>query len=146
MRQLVYTMFVSYDHASFNLWWIKSLVKYQKVSKYYAVDCRSIHCTKKAKNVSFLFQIFSWDMKSFLAYLLSILFLNAKHLVRKLFFDFLNLQTSQMGGNFIVLFHHLLSLNWSGYLLKCRSLALRNFYENNSLCMIVIIIVVITIA
>ena len=85
-------------------------------------------------------------MKSFLAYLLSILFLNAKHLVRKLFFDFLNLQTSQMGGNFIVLFHHLLSLNWSGYLLKCRSLALRNFYENNSLCMIVIIIVVITIA
>ena len=53
---------------------------------------KSIYCTKKAKNFSLLFQIFSWDMKSFLADLLSIFFLNAKDLVRKLFFDFLNLE------------------------------------------------------
>ena len=65
-------------------------------------------------------------MKSFLADLLSILFLNAKHLVQKLFFDFLNLEASQMGSNFLVLFHHLLSLNWSGYLVMCQLLALQH--------------------
>ena len=56
-------------------------------------------------------------MKSFLGDSLSILFLNAKHPVRKLFFDFLNLEAFQMGSNFLMLFYHLLSLNWSKYLL-----------------------------
>ena len=35
-------------------------------------------------------------MKSFLADLLSVLFLKVKHLVQKLFFDFLNLEAFQM--------------------------------------------------
>ena len=84
---------------------------------------RPIYRTKKAKNFSLLFQIFSWDMKSFLADLLSNFSLNAKHLVRKLFFDFLNLETSQMRSNFLVLYHHLLLLNWSEYLVMCQLLA-----------------------
>ena len=40
MRQLVYTMFISNNSASFHLWWKENLIKYQKVSKYYANDCR----------------------------------------------------------------------------------------------------------
>ena len=38
MRQLVYTMFITSNHASFHLWWKQNLVKYQKVSKYYVCD------------------------------------------------------------------------------------------------------------
>ena len=41
MRQLVYTMFISNNRVSFHLWWKESLVKHQKVSKYYAIHCRS---------------------------------------------------------------------------------------------------------
>ena len=37
-------MFIFYintnNHASFHLWWKENLIKYQKVSKYYAHDCR----------------------------------------------------------------------------------------------------------
>ena len=39
MRQLVYTMFVANHNASFHFWWKENLVKYQKVSKYYAHGC-----------------------------------------------------------------------------------------------------------
>ena len=39
MRQLVYTMFISNNCPSFHMWWKESLVKHQKVSKYYAIDC-----------------------------------------------------------------------------------------------------------
>ena len=42
MRQLVYAMFITNNHASFYLWW-KKLVKYQKVLKYYAYDCISLN-------------------------------------------------------------------------------------------------------
>ena len=35
MRQLVYTMFISNNRASFHLWWNRNLLKHQKVSKYY---------------------------------------------------------------------------------------------------------------
>ena len=97
---------------------------------------------RRQKLLSF-FQIFSWDMKSFFADLLSVFFLNAKHPVRKLFFDVFNLQASQMESNFLVLFHHLLWLNWSEYLVMCQLLApqhqelVRNFYENNRLNMII---------
>ena len=67
--------------------------------KWYNIDrprlrcrvARSIYCTKKAKNFSLLFQISSWDIKRFLADLLSIFSLNSKHLRQKLFFDFVNL-------------------------------------------------------
>ena len=32
-------MFITPNHASFHLWCIENLVKYQKISKYYATDC-----------------------------------------------------------------------------------------------------------
>ena len=32
-------MYITNNHASFHLWWKKSLVKYQKVLKYYVHDC-----------------------------------------------------------------------------------------------------------
>ena len=41
MRQLVYTMFVSNNCASFDMGWKGNLVKHQKVSKCYENDCRS---------------------------------------------------------------------------------------------------------
>ena len=39
VRQLVYTMFITNNHASFHLWGKEYLVKYQKVSKHYVQDC-----------------------------------------------------------------------------------------------------------
>ena len=39
VRQLVYTMFISNNRASFHLWWKKNLVIHQKVLKYYENDC-----------------------------------------------------------------------------------------------------------
>ena len=42
MRQVLYTMFVSNNLASFQFWWKENLVKHQKVSKYYEDDCRFI--------------------------------------------------------------------------------------------------------
>ena len=38
MRQLVYTIFISNNCASSNLWWKDNLVKHQQVSKYYEND------------------------------------------------------------------------------------------------------------
>ena len=38
MRQLVYTMFITDNRASFHFWWKESLLKHQKVSKYYESD------------------------------------------------------------------------------------------------------------
>ena len=35
IRQLVYTIFITNNHASFHLWWKEKLVKHQQVSKYY---------------------------------------------------------------------------------------------------------------
>ena len=40
MRQLVCTMFVSNNRASFPLQWKENLVNHEKVSKYYENDCR----------------------------------------------------------------------------------------------------------
>ena len=39
MRQLGYTMFISYNRSSFHFWWKENLIKHQKVSKYYENDC-----------------------------------------------------------------------------------------------------------
>ena len=39
MRQLVCTMFISNNCASFHFWWEENLVKHQKVSKHYENDC-----------------------------------------------------------------------------------------------------------
>ena len=39
VRQLLYTKFITNNHASFHFWWKKSLIKHQKVSKYYEQDC-----------------------------------------------------------------------------------------------------------
>ena len=38
MRKLVYTMFVSNNCPSFNLWWKKNLVKHRKVKQHYGID------------------------------------------------------------------------------------------------------------
>ena len=38
MRQLVYTMLITYNHASFHLWWKENSVKYQKVAKYFGYN------------------------------------------------------------------------------------------------------------
>ena len=43
MRQLVYTMFISNNPASFHLWWKESLVKHHK---YYTIDCGSYYCSR----------------------------------------------------------------------------------------------------
>ena len=40
MKQLVYTMFITNNHASFLLWWKENSLNYQKVSKYYEHDIR----------------------------------------------------------------------------------------------------------
>ena len=39
MKKLLYTMFITKNHASFRLWWKGHFVKYQEVSKYYVHDC-----------------------------------------------------------------------------------------------------------
>ena len=39
MRQLVYAMFRSNNRTSFHLRWKENLVKHQKGSKYYEIDC-----------------------------------------------------------------------------------------------------------
>ena len=36
---LLYTMFVSNNRVSLYLWWKENLVKYQKFSKHYEIDC-----------------------------------------------------------------------------------------------------------
>ena len=54
MRQLVYTMFISNNRASFHLWWKEHFVKHQKVSKYYENDCRQIH--NRGINIQATFQ------------------------------------------------------------------------------------------
>ena len=43
MRQFLYSMCITNNHASFRLWWKENLVKYQEVSKYYVHDCRLWH-------------------------------------------------------------------------------------------------------
>ena len=40
MRQLVYTMFISYNRTSFHLRWKENLVEHRKVSKYYETGFR----------------------------------------------------------------------------------------------------------
>ena len=51
-------MFISNNRASFHLWWIENLVKYQKVSKYYENDCGQTSAielfTKMVKSVNYL--------------------------------------------------------------------------------------------
>ena len=39
VRQLANTMLISKNRLLFHLWWKESLVKHQKVSKYYETDC-----------------------------------------------------------------------------------------------------------
>ena len=39
-------MFVSNNRASFHLWWIENLIKYEKVSKYYENDCGQTSATE----------------------------------------------------------------------------------------------------
>ena len=46
MRQLVYTMFITNNRASFQLRRKEDLVKHQKVSKYYGND-RGFHASSK---------------------------------------------------------------------------------------------------
>ena len=69
MRQLIYTMFVANNHASFHLWWKETLVKYQKDLKYYVNDCLQ----------SFLFRII---------FLLTASIVNNSHILAGVYFIF----------------------------------------------------------
>ena len=44
MRQFVYTMFITNNHDSFQLWWKEKSVKHQKVSKFCHQDCSFRFC------------------------------------------------------------------------------------------------------
>ena len=46
MRKLVYTMFISNNRPSFDLWWKENLVKHRKVSRCYETDCRTTNFSK----------------------------------------------------------------------------------------------------
>ena len=51
MRQLVYQVCYTRCQVSFYLWWIRSVLKYWKVPKYYGQDCRCIFkAVKKQKH------------------------------------------------------------------------------------------------
>ena len=39
---MLYAMFITNSHASFDLWWNENSRKYQRVSKYYVHDCSCI--------------------------------------------------------------------------------------------------------
>ena len=56
VRQLVYTMFITYNHDSFHLWWKENFVKHQKVSKYYGQDC-SFLSKRTEELIMFIFQV-----------------------------------------------------------------------------------------
>ena len=43
VRQLVYTMFISNNRASFQFWRKENLVKHQRVSQYYENDCFTLY-------------------------------------------------------------------------------------------------------
>ena len=48
MRQLIYTMFITNNRASFLLWWVENLAKHQKISKYCGNGCQaSTNCAPK---------------------------------------------------------------------------------------------------
>ena len=49
--QLVYTMFISNNLASFRLWWNENLVKHQKLSKYYESDCSLMSYSKVSQKM-----------------------------------------------------------------------------------------------
>ena len=44
MKQLAYTIFITNNRVSFHLWRNETLIKHQKVSKYYDHDCSICAC------------------------------------------------------------------------------------------------------
>ena len=46
MKQLVYTIFITNNRVSFHLWQNESLIKYQKVLKYYDHDYSMCACER----------------------------------------------------------------------------------------------------
>ena len=71
MRQLVCTMFISNNHASFHLWRKGCLEKHQRVSKYFENDClqnvllryMSLLIAKSVKNSHIQARIYSIFLK-----------------------------------------------------------------------------------
>ena len=55
VKQLVYTMLISNNRASFHLWWKENFVKHQKVSKYHGNDCRSAAFLEKLAQMQVVF-------------------------------------------------------------------------------------------
>ena len=77
MRQLIYTMFISNNHASFHLWSGENLVKYKKVSKYYENYFRLLP-TYFTSNSS----LFNHDLnRSSLVYMFSLRFSGSRFLI-----------------------------------------------------------------
>ena len=74
MRQLVYTRFITNNHASFYLWWKEKFVKYQKFSKHYVHEClqnfllhfMSLLTASISKNSGFLAEIYFIFLKNVL--------------------------------------------------------------------------------
>ena len=86
MRQLVYTMFISNNRASFHLWWKENLVKHQKVSKH-VNDC--------LQNFVLLFMSW-WTAK----------FVKNSHIYARIYFVFLNIVLKQTWNSFNIKFEH----------------------------------------
>ena len=74
MRQLVYTIFISYNRASFHLWWKKNLIKYQKVSKYYESNCRYVYVSNGIYLIIFWCRIHQ-TLPKFLTFIVMVTFI-----------------------------------------------------------------------
>ena len=81
VRQLTCTMFISNNRPSFHLRCIETLVKYQRVSKYYEHD-------------------FLQNCLLFFMFLLTTYFVNSNHIKAKIFSIFLKNALNQTGNNF----------------------------------------------
>ena len=57
LRQLLYTMFISNNRASFHLWWRGNWVKHQKVSKYYESNYRILWTSLGTKLTFLIFLV-----------------------------------------------------------------------------------------
>ena len=57
LRQLLYTMFISNNRASFHLWWRGNWVKHHKVSKYYESNYRILWTSLGTKLTFLIFLV-----------------------------------------------------------------------------------------
>ena len=68
MRQLLYTMFISNSRALFYLCWKESLVKRQKVSKFYKNDCKRPYFDTRGRQTCFTKLVLAWNFLILIEY------------------------------------------------------------------------------